>query len=123
MNNFNWAKALGYGVALWVILFVVAAIIAAGLNLELGIWAMLVLAVIAGAVAYFFGLEINPQTSGQAFAYGAAFAAIGLLLDLLVSRQFTSGIFGIWTYWLGYVFILFAPLTAVGSQQPTHHAV
>src|SRR5581483_1405432 len=115
MNKFNWTKALGFGLLIWAIMFALGAL-AAYFSFGLGVWTMLVLAVVAAFVAYGFALNAAPETTGQAISYGVVFAAIGLLLDLLISNALSPGIFGVWTYWLGYLFILGAPAAAISSQ-------
>jgi len=119
VNNFNWTKALGFGVLIWAIMFAAAAVLA-GLNVALSVWVMLVLAIAAGVLSYSFAVSANPQTGGTALGYGVVFAATGIVLDLVISRQFSagSGIFGIWTYWFGYALMLFAPSLRIG-EAPT----
>ena len=122
MNNFSWAKALGFGLLIWMIMFISAAILLLGLKFSLSVGTLLVLSIIAGLVSYSFGNVVDPQNATQALGYGTVWAATGLLLDLLVSNQQQPGIFQIWAYWLGYALVLFMPLTAKSAQQPTHHA-
>ncbi|OGE77805.1 MAG: hypothetical protein A2751_02000 [Candidatus Doudnabacteria bacterium RIFCSPHIGHO2_01_FULL_46_14] len=127
MNNFNWTKAFGFGALIWVIMFAAAAILVS-LNVVLSVWTMLALAVIAGVLSYSFAISANPQTAGEALGYGVLWAALGIVLDLLISRQFNvgSGIFGVWTYWLGYALMLFVPSLRVPSEVGTgaqHHPI
>ncbi|HYF04927.1 MAG TPA: hypothetical protein VEA59_02025 [Patescibacteria group bacterium] len=115
--NFNWTKALGYGVLLWVVMFVVGAILASmGIGLSAG-W-ILVLGIIGAILAYSFAANARPGTAGAALGYGITFAVIGIILDSLISAQFTAGtnLFNSWTYWLGYVLVLAAPMFAPSVQ-------
>ncbi len=108
MHNFSWAKAIGFGVLLWAILFVVAAIMA-GLGVAVTAWSVFVLAIIAGGLAFSFTVGARPANSAQAFGYGFVWMAAGLVLDLIITQQLRSAIFGFWSYWLGYVLVLVAP--------------
>ena len=124
-NNFSWAKAFGYGIAIWMIIFIVAAILAVGFGVTLGVGMWISLAVLAGIISYLFATGTNAATSGQALGYGAMFAVIGIVLDALISARFQSNLFGLWEYYLGYALILFAPwveyeLQGTGAH---HHAV
>ncbi len=125
MNNFSWAKGFGFGVFLWLIMFVAAAVLV-GLNIPLSTWSVLILAVVAGVLAFSFAVGAKPTSAGQAFGYGFLWAAIGIILDVIFSRQLNSGIFGIWSYWLGYAAILLAPWFEYEIQNPGgahHHAI
>jgi len=81
--NFNWAKAFGFGVLIWLILFVVASILV-GLNLALSTGAMLFLAILAGALSYSFASSASPHTIGQALGYGFLWVVIGIVLALFI---------------------------------------
>jgi len=108
MNNFSWAKALGYGAIIWVVLFL-AALVLASSGVTIGIGWGLALAALALVLSYIFAIYDGAQSTAQAFGYGAVWAAVGLLLDLIVSHQLQGNIFSIWSYWLGYALVLFAP--------------
>lgn len=109
MNNFNWYKAIGFGVIIWLIMFAgVSAFVGFGFTMTSIGWSLAVAALV-GILSYLFAISSNAENSGQAIAYGAIWVAIGMILDYLISRQFNSGIFSSWTYWLGAVLILFAP--------------
>lgn len=108
MNNFSWSKAFGFGVLIWAVMFILASILVA-FGVSIGIGWSLVLAIVMAVLSYSFAVNANAGNSGQALGYGLLWAAIGIVLDLVISRQFQSNIFGMWTYWVGYALILFAP--------------
>jgi hypothetical protein len=110
MNNFNWKKAIGLGVGLWLVLFIVAMILVVfGVTLSVG-W-MFLLAILAAIIAYSLSVNVDPRSTGTAFGYGLTWAAVGIILDSLISSQFAAGqgIFGLWSYWVGYALVLLAP--------------
>jgi hypothetical protein len=109
MNNFSWAKAFGYGIAIWMIMFIVAAILAVGFGVTLGAGMWVSLAVLAGIISYLFATGTEAATSGQALGYGFAWAVIGIVLDVIISYRFQSNIFGLWEYYLGYALVVSAP--------------
>jgi FtsH-binding integral membrane protein len=120
MNKFNWSKATGFGVLTWVIMFVLASIVVAfGATLAAG-WGY-VLAVVAGVVAYSFAINADSANVGQAFGYGLTFAVIGIVLDMLISARFQSGIFSMATYWVGYALVFFAPWVEYEMQGAGAH--
>lgn len=108
MTKFNWYKALGFGLGIWVIAFAVVAS-AFGLGIFASVWTQVAIAAIMAVVTYAFAVGTKAEDPGQALGYGAMFAAIGVVLDLIISQQFISGLFGFWTYYLTYAAILFAP--------------
>jgi len=109
MNNFSWTKAFGFGVAIWLIMFIVAAVLVSGMGIALGTGLWIALAVLAGIVAYSFALGTDSATGGEALGYGAVWVAVGIVLDTLISHRFLSNIFGLWQYYIGYALVLFAP--------------
>lgn len=118
MNEFNWSKALGFGVLIWVILFLLVwATIGMGIFSAVG--TQIVLGIIAAVVTYLSAINAKASDIGPALGYGAVFAAIGIILDLIISQQLVSGLFGLWTYYLAYVLILFAPSIELGLRGST----
>ncbi len=109
MNNFSWTKAFGFAAAIWLIMFIVAALLAAGLGMTLGTGTWLTLAILAGVLSYLFALGTDSASYGQALGYGAIWAAVGMILDTLISYRLQSNLFGMWQYYLGYALVLLAP--------------
>ena len=108
MTKFNWYKALGFAVLIWAVMFaLVWATI--GMGIFGSVWTQIGLAVIAAVVTYLFASNTKTSDVGSALGYGAVFAAVGIVLDLIISRQFVAGLFSLWTYYLTYAAILFAP--------------
>ena len=113
--NFNWYKAIGFGALIWAIMFALAsAIVGFGVAVSVG-WS-LTLAVVIGVVTYLFAMNARSETAGQALGYGAVFTAVGVVLDLVISWQFVSGLFSMWTYYVGYALVLLAPLVEFGFR-------
>jgi len=115
MNNFNWLKAISFGIMIWAIMFALTwATI--GLGIFGSVWTQVALAVIAGIASYTFAMNTKASDMGPALGYGAMFAVIGIVLDLIISRVFVAGLFSLWTYYLAYAAILFAPSIELGFR-------
>jgi hypothetical protein len=109
VNNFSWTKAFGFGIAIWLIMFLVAAVLVSGMGIALGSGLWLVLAVLAGIISYSFALGVDSESYGEALGYGAIWAAVGIILDAIISYRFQSNIFSQWQYYLAYALVLLAP--------------
>ena len=108
----NWKKAIGFGVLLWVLMFVIVSIFIA-FGIYDFLWMMIVTAVIAGLISFILAGFVKPRNVGLALGYGLAWVVVGVILDLIVTMRFNPTIFASWTLWLGYVLILLAPLLRV----------
>ena len=122
MTKFNWMKAIFFGIFIWAILFAVGLLLSAT-GVVIGIGALLTLAIIAAFVTYAFAVSASPQSATQALGYGLSFVVIGLLLDVLITRNLVAGLYSIWSYWLGYLFILVSPMVRLPSSEPLAGAV
>lgn len=120
MNQLNWYKAVGFGALIWLIMFAtVSALVGFGISMTTG-WSV-ALAVFMGILSYVFAINANAQTSGQAWGYAATWVAVAIVLDLIVSARFQSGLFGMWTYWLGAALVLVAPWVEYSIQGAGAH--
>ncbi|OGE74048.1 MAG: hypothetical protein A3C49_03960 [Candidatus Doudnabacteria bacterium RIFCSPHIGHO2_02_FULL_42_25] len=115
MNKFNWFKAVGFGALVWAIMFIAASIFV-GFGITINLWAEITLAIVGGIAAYLLAINIRAPAPMSAFGYGAVFVVVGVILDLIVSQQFVSGLFTMWTYYLGYALVLFAPQVELGFR-------
>lgn len=113
--TFNWTKAFGFGFLIWAIMFILAWVTIAG-GIFGSVWTQIVLAAIAGLLTYFLAAEANASDLGPAFGYGAMFVVVGMVLDAIISQQLVSGLYGLWTYYLTYALILFAPSVELGLR-------
>ena len=113
--NFNWFKAIGFGVLNWAVMFAVASLLVSlGVTINIG-WS-LALAVVMGITAYLFSMNAKAENAGSALGYGATFVVLGVILDLLISSYFVSGLFNMWTYYVGYALVLLAPIMEFGAR-------
>lgn len=117
-RTFNWFKAIGFGALIWAIMFALASVLVA-LGATIGIGWSFMLALAIGLIAYSFGVYANPASAAQGLGYGITFAAVGIVLDYLISTHFHSTIFGVWTYWLGTLLVILAPFVAYELQKTT----
>ncbi|MFH1112146.1 MAG: hypothetical protein V1712_03730 [Patescibacteria group bacterium] len=111
----NWKKAIGFGLLLWIIMFVVISVFV-GFDIYKYIWIQIVTALIAGIISYILTGKIKPSIFSLALSYGLVWVAIGLILDLVVTTRFNAAIFSSWTLWLGYILILVVPVLKVKKR-------
>ena len=120
MTNFNFTKAFSFGILIWLIMFALVSALV-GFGIFDSVYTQLGVAIVAGVLAYAFASSANPHSATQALSYGSLFVAVGLVLDFIISRQFNSGIFGMFTYWVGYALMLFAPTLRIQSEERSVH--
>jgi len=115
--SLNWKKALGFGVLVWIIMFVVISTLVAyqvvpsgGGSTMMSIAMVVVSLVIVYLFAQFF---VAPKSPTEAMQYGLVFAVVGIILDLLVSQRFAPGMFASVVYWVNYILMIFVPLLVV----------
>lgn len=106
----NWKNALGFGVALWILMFVIVSVLIA---FKLYPVYPILAALFAGVVSYVLSGYARPKNNSEALTFGATWVVVGVVLDALITTRFSAGIFGMWTLWLGYALVLFAPLLKV----------
>ena len=110
--NINWKKALGFGALIWVIMFItISALVGYGLSSD-SMFTIVVTA-ISLVVAYLAARNLAPNGYYLAIQYGLIFAAVGIVLDFLISQKFSPDMFSSAYYWLSYVLIALVPLLAV----------
>lgn len=105
----NWKKAIGFGVVLWVLMFVIISIFI-GFKIYDNTAMYVVSAIIGGVISYILAKYAKPADMGVAFVYGVSWVIVGVILDAIVTRQFNAKIFSHWSLWLGYGLVLIAPL-------------
>lgn len=105
----NWKKAIGFGVGLWILMFVIISIFI-GFKIYDNTAMYVVSAIIGGVISYILAKYAKPADRGTAFVYAASWVVVGVILDAIVTRQFNGEIFSQWSLWLGYGLVLVAPL-------------
>jgi hypothetical protein len=117
--NIDWKKAIGFGVVIWVLMFVIVSIFIA-FNVYGNAVAKVVAACLAGAISYFLAAKIKPADIKIALTYGVIWVIVGVILDAVISTRFNALIFSSKGLWLGYLLVLLAPLFTVkkGSGAP-----
>lgn len=112
----NWKKAIGYGVLLWVLMFVIVSVFIA-YDLHDIFWMQIIEALIAGLISLMLAGRLQLSKAGEAFAYGLLWVVVGLVLDLFITMKFAPDFFTTWTVWLAYILVLLAPLLKI--KKPT----
>lgn len=106
----DWKKAVGYGVALWVLMFVLVSVLIA---FKLYPAYPILAAILAAVVSYVLAGYAKPKDKNEALKFGASWVVVGVLLDGLITTRFSAEIFGMWTLWLGYALVFLSPLLRV----------
>jgi hypothetical protein len=113
----NWKKAIGFGVLVWIVMFVViSAFVSYGITS--GMTMTVVATAVSLVVAYVAARNIAPESYGMALWYGLVFAAVGIVLDFLISQRFAPGMFSNVSYWVNYLLVVLVPMLAV-KKMPT----
>tara|TARA_Y100000310_G_scaffold266543_1_gene278078 strand:- start:29 stop:394 length:366 start_codon:yes stop_codon:yes gene_type:complete len=114
----NILKVIGYGVLIWVLMFaIVSAFVAFTIYENVG--AQVILAIISGAIAFFFAGKVKPSKFDKALIFGLIWVIIGLALDALITTKFNEEIFRTWSLWLGYALVIIAPILRIRKgEQP-----
>ncbi len=114
----NWKKAIGFGVLIWVIMFVVVFVFAV-LNMPFNTTTDILMTIIVLLVVYILARYATPKTYGTALGYGLVFTAVGIIIDFLVNTIFASGMLGLNNiyYWISYALVALVPLLAVKKMK------
>lgn len=106
----DWKKAIGFGVAIWMLMFVIVSAFLA-FNLYESVWVQVVIALISGMIAFVLAGHAKPVDNVAALSYGLVWLAVNLFLDAIITARFNPDIFcSSWSLWFGYCLILLAPL-------------
>ena len=112
----NWKKGIGFGVLVWMVMFIVVSILIA-YKMPQNMTFSVVVTVVTLVAVYFFARNIKPKSSGEAIKYGLVFAIVGITLDFLISKRFAPNIFSSVFYWVSYILVVLIPLLAIKKHQ------
>jgi len=108
----NYKKLIGFGILLWIIAFVIASVFVGAKAID-SIVAKITIPLVVGIAAFFVGKNLKLKSITETLKYSGSWIMIGVLLDMVVTVPFTGwGIFAEWNVWLGYLFVLTAPILA-----------
>lgn len=118
--NIDWKKTIGFGVIIWVLMFVIVSIFVA-FNIYGNAVMKVVIACLAGAISYFLAMKLKPADIKMALTYSVLWVIVGVILDAVITMRFNALIFSSKGLWLSYLLVLLAPLLTVkkGSGAPT----
>lgn len=114
--NINWKFALGLGIAIWVLMFVIVSAFVAFRVYETTV-SKIIIILISGILAYLAAGYAKPENYLSAISYGAAWVIVGLALDFLITTKFNPVIFSSRSLWAGYLLVLLAPLLKSSRQE------
>jgi len=108
----NWKKAVGFGLVIWILMFVIVSVLMA-LKFYDQRWQHIAVAVVSGIISFVLAAKVAPASVAKALSYGLVWVVVGLILDFLVTKRYNPGIFSARSLWLGYALVLLAPLLRV----------
>lgn len=115
----NWLKAIGYGIALFAIMFVVGSIVMFGLKLT-GTAMSIVMIVAAIIVVLLLAKQYKLGSLNEGLQVGLVWLVVEVLLEYLVIIQIFNqgsvGNFYSWSVLLGYLLIIAVP-ALVGAKK------
>lgn len=118
MNSIQLAKALGYGIVIWLIMFALtSALIGFGVTTNT-FWFTGLSIILAAVLAYTFAALLQPKNLTSAAFYGLLWVILGMVLDLVISARFEATIFSHWSYWISYAVILLSPMLEEKLNEP-----
>ena len=105
----NIKKAIQFGLLIWATMFILASLLV-GFNAN--VWAQnIVMWLVIIAIAWYAANKIKVKSLTSGLQYGAAFAVVGIILDLIITVRFTgTALFSSASYWLGYTLTLLTVL-------------
>ena len=112
----DWKKGIGYGLAIWVVMFVLVSALIAFKVYDIKIVHYLA-GLVAPILAYIFAGYIKPSDASKAIGYGIIFVAVVLIFDWLITTRFNADIFSSRTLWVSYGLTLSAPLLQAKKTQ------
>ena len=111
----NWLKAIGYGIALFAIMFVIGSIVMFGLKLT-GIAMSIVMLIAAIILVWLLAKQYTLGSLNEGIQVGLVWLVVDAILEYLVIIQiFNQGNatgFYSWSVLLGYVLIVVIPAIA-----------
>lgn len=108
----DFKKAIGFGLLLWVIIFVVVSVFIA-FDIYNSTLMHIITAIIAGAISLIFANYLKPKNVQLALSYSLSWVIIAVILDAIITMRFNSQIFMMKSLWLGYALVLLTPLLRV----------
>lgn len=108
----DFKKAIGFGVLIWILMFVVVSIFI-GFNIYDKAIVKILTAIIGGIIVFIIAGKVKLETKNIALSYGIMWVLTGIILDAIITMRFNSKIFSDWSLWLGYVLVLLVPLLRV----------
>ncbi|MFZ2072390.1 MAG: hypothetical protein WA101_00385 [Minisyncoccia bacterium] len=113
----NCKKALGFGVLVWAVMFIVVCILLA-YKMPENMAFTIIVTLVSLIVVYFAAKNIAPKSYMEAIKYGLVFAIVGIILDFLISKKFAPDIFNSISYWVSYALIVLVPMLTVKKKTP-----
>lgn len=110
----NYKKLIGLGILEWLIMFAVVSAVLQIYNSHA--WMKLVVAIIAGIVAYILARYMRLTSYTSAWACSMSWLVIGVILDSLITMRYNAVIFSSRALWLGYILMFLAPFAAVREE-------
>ena len=115
----KYLKLIGYGVAIWVVAYMVATIFVV-LEMQNTLIAWAVTALAASATTFFLAKSLKISSVNEIMKYAFSWVITGLILDVLITRYFTGwGFFMKWNIWVSYALGFLVVILAAKSAKKT----
>lgn len=111
----NIKRGIGFGLLLWVIMFVVASVFVA-FNMQDATLLSVLMLVISAVAVFILAGYVMPKSFGQALSYGLLWAVVGIILDYLISVKFAPDMFSSAYYWISYLLVVLVPMLKVKKE-------
>ncbi|MCL5794798.1 MAG: hypothetical protein M1338_00335 [Patescibacteria group bacterium] len=109
-------KRIGWGVLIWVIMFVWVTVLMFVFKLTTG-WLTYVLSWLASILlAWLAANKSNLKNVTDALLTGLIWIVVGVALDWIVTTKFSPQIFSSWSLWVGYGLLLIVALFNVKKK-------
>ena len=109
----NWKKGIGFGVLLWIIVFVIICIFVAYKIPTESSLAQIIFILLSAIVVFILTGFVKPVNTLEAVKYGLVWVVAGIILDLLISQRFAPGMFSSVYYWIRYALVVVVPILRV----------
>lgn len=115
----NYLKALGYGIALWAIIFVIASVLIA-LGLQAGPLMQIIMLIAVAITVFILAKNYKIENRIQGIQIGIIWLIIDAALEYLITvRGFMQGDLSFYSDWsviVGYLLILLIPVFVLKSE-------
>lgn len=114
----DWKKLIGFGVGLYVVMFIYWSLLVA-FGAGEAAWGWYLGFVVLAIAAHSAGARLGTKNVTEILKYSAGWVVIMAVLDFLISTRFTGPeLFSAWQLYVSYAILLLVPLATVWCKCP-----